>query len=233
MPFRSSAMTSASASTWSKNRLAGVGSAGDDFPRSRASVEAAFGDFTRGWSARNGRGAGLERRLGASGWFAVQPTVFRVETWGIQPFSCARAAALPKSDDAGDVFRTGAALALMRASVKERGEPDVTAGEENAGPLRRVHLVAGDGSGGRRLGELTRLGLRSRGSFPAAWTASVWKSALGVRFGDARRAQRSGWMTPVSLLASMIETRRVSGTESLACRIVRRDHALPRCSGER
>ena len=47
--------------------------------------------------------------------------------------------------DAGDVFGAGAALALVGAAVEERGEADVAADEEDAGALRGVHLVAGDG----------------------------------------------------------------------------------------
>ena len=47
--------------------------------------------------------------------------------------------------DAGDVFGAGAALALVRASVEEWGELDAFADEEDAGALRGVHLVAGEG----------------------------------------------------------------------------------------
>src|SRR5580704_8392453 len=46
--------------------------------------------------------------------------------------------------DAGDVFGSGTALALMSSAVKERREADVAAGEEDAGALGRVELVAGD-----------------------------------------------------------------------------------------
>ena len=46
--------------------------------------------------------------------------------------------------DSGYVFGSGAALALVGASVEERGEADVAADEEDAGALGGVHLVAGD-----------------------------------------------------------------------------------------
>ncbi len=46
--------------------------------------------------------------------------------------------------DARDVLRAGAALALVRTAVEERGELDAFADEERSRALGRVHLVAGD-----------------------------------------------------------------------------------------
>ena len=46
--------------------------------------------------------------------------------------------------DAGDVFCAGAALAFLRASVEQWRDVHAAADEENAGALRRIHLVAGD-----------------------------------------------------------------------------------------
>ena len=46
--------------------------------------------------------------------------------------------------DARDVLGAGAALSFVGASVEEWGELDAFADEEDAGALRRVHLVAGE-----------------------------------------------------------------------------------------
>ena len=48
-------------------------------------------------------------------------------------------------DDAWNVFSAGAALALVRAPVEERGERHALAHEESSGTLWRVHFVARDG----------------------------------------------------------------------------------------
>ena len=49
----------------------------------------------------------------------------------------------------------------------------------------------------------------SSGILPKAWTASVWNRTLCAR--QIRPIAATSWITPVSLLAVMIETRMVSG----------------------
>ena len=53
--------------------------------------------------------------------------------------------------------------------------------------------------------------VRSMGSLPAAWTASVWKRMAGLYALAMRASLPMGWMAPVSLLANMMETSSVSG----------------------
>ena len=51
---------------------------------------------------------------------------------------------LAEAHDAGDIFRAGAALALVRSAEEERLEARAAADIENADALRRVQLVPGD-----------------------------------------------------------------------------------------
>jgi hypothetical protein len=50
-----------------------------------------------------------------------------------------------EADDAGYVFGSGAALALVRAAVQHGGEADVLADEEDADAFGGVELVTGEG----------------------------------------------------------------------------------------
>ena len=47
--------------------------------------------------------------------------------------------------DAGDVFGSGSALALVGSAVEEGGELEALADEEDSGALGGVHFVAGEG----------------------------------------------------------------------------------------
>ena len=71
--------------------------------------------------------------------------------------------------------------------MEQRREVHAGADEEDAGALRGVHLVAGEGEQVYVLEGASRSGLpRSRGSLAAACTASVWKRMDGVvGLGDA------------------------------------------------
>jgi hypothetical protein len=58
----------------------------------------------------------------------------------VREFSC-----FAEADDAGYVFGSCAALALVRAAMEHRGETNVFADEEDADTLGGVDLVAGEG----------------------------------------------------------------------------------------
>ena len=89
----------------------------------------------------------------------------------------------------------------MRAAEEERREAHVAADEEDAGALRGVHLVAGDGEQvdvlERAVGEIERELAGGLDGVGVEERAGAWAMAA---------SSAMGWMTPVSLLASMMLT---------------------------
>ena len=92
----------------------------------------------------------------------------------------------------------------MAAAVDLLGDLDArvaAADVERADTLGAVDLVAGERE------DVDVVGVTLTGILPTAWTASVWKR---TPFSwQSSPISRMGWMTPISLLAYMMETRMV------------------------
>ena len=101
--------------------------------------------------------------------------------------------------DARQVFGAGAAAALLAAAAQQRRELDIAGDDQRADAGRAADLVRRQGDEiGADLGDVERRSCRR------ACTASQWKSAPCACAIAAISA--TGWITPVSLLASITET---------------------------
>jgi len=104
----------------------------------------------------------------------------------------------PHPDDAGNVLRARSAVALLRAAAHPRPQARPALDVEDADALGPVDLVAGEGE------EVHVETATSMGILPAACTASQCTRAPRAR--AVRTTSATGWMTPVSLLASITAT---------------------------
>ena len=113
-----------------------------------------------------------------------------------------------ETDDEGDVLGAGAPALLLVAAEQERSAAGAATDVEGADALGCVQLVAGERE---QIDMSETTPRRSIGSLPTVWVASVWKTIDGSVSLVMRDSSSTGKMTPVSLLACITETSRVSG----------------------
>ena len=102
--------------------------------------------------------------------------------------------------DAGDVLRPRPPPQLLPAAAQQRLEPLHALGEDHrTDALGTADLVR------RQRQHIGPVSTRSTGIFPSAWIASTCSSPPAA-CDNVGRPRATGWIAPVSLLASITET---------------------------
>ena len=179
--------------------------------RDPGQIEGDQGGF--GLLARNREQGGIGQPLGRRrrkspfrAAIARNPASSRSRSAAIRPASAARRlraasrAAAPKPAMRGDVLGAGAAAALLPAALEQRVGDMQALGAFTSAPTPFGPPIL--------CAEIVRRSapsaLMSQGIRPAAWTASTCSRPPAAWTSSAAAA--TGWSTPVSLLACMIET---------------------------
>ena len=125
-----------------------------------------------------------------------------------------------ESGDGGDILGARAQPALLAAAFDQRlGDMNVTAADERASALRTAELVRGDTDRDRRQARAILQSMR-----PAPCTASTCSTPFAACTISAICA--IGWITPVSLLASMTDTSGRSAFLTACCECGKIDDAV-------